>query len=157
MLATFAPTKAKRVVEIYVDGRDAPLIRKGQQVRLEFEGWPAIQFSGWPSVARGLFDGEVQQVDLAASQNGLFRVLVREAPGKARWPGEPYVRLGANVRGWVAMEQVSVGFELWRQLNDFPLQNPALTEQGSSGMTQTGGKASPSSSSSSSSSSSGKK
>lgn len=159
VLATFAPTEAKRVVEIYVDGRDAPLIRKGQQVRLEFEGWPAIQFSGWPSVARGLFDGEVQQVDLAASQNGLFRVLVREAPGKARWPGEPYVRLGANVRGWVAMEQVSVGFELWRQLNDFPLQNPALTEQGSTGMTQTGGKASPSSSASSgsSSSSSGKK
>jgi hypothetical protein len=57
------------------------------------------------------------------------------------------------------MEQVSVGFELWRQLNDFPLQNPALTEQGSTGMTQTGGKASSSSSSSSgsSSSSSGKK
>lgn len=129
ILASFAPTEARRVVEIYVDGRDAPLIRPGQPVRLEFEGWPAIQFSGWPSVARGLFDGQVQQVDLAASPNGLFRVLVQQARGKTRWPGEPYVRLGANVRGWVAMEQVSVGFELWRQLNDFPLQNPALTQE----------------------------
>lgn len=133
VLATFAPAQARRIVEIYVDGRDAPLIRRGQPVRLEFEGWPAIQFSGWPSVARGLFDGEVQQVDLAASTNGLFRVLVREAKGKARWPGEPYVRLGANVRGWVAMEEVSVGFELWRQLNDFPLQNPALIEENQGG------------------------
>lgn len=128
ILASFAPTEAPRVVEIYVDGRDVPLIRKGQPVRLEFEGWPAIQFSGWPSVARGLFDGEVQQVDLAASANGLFRVLVKEAKGQTRWPGEPYIRLGANVRGWVAMEEVSVGFELWRQLNDFPLQNPALVD-----------------------------
>jgi hypothetical protein len=97
-------------------------------VRLEFEGWPAIQFSGWPSVAQGLFDGQVQSVDLAASPNGLFRVLVRQTRGKPRWPGEPYVRLGANVRAWIAMEKVSVGFELWRQLNDFPLQNPALTQ-----------------------------
>lgn len=146
VLATFAPTQTPRLVEIYVDGRDAPLIRPGQPVRLEFEGWPAIQFSGWPSVARGLFDGQVQQVDLAASTNGLFRVLVREAKGKTRWPGEPYVRLGANVRGWVAMEQVSVGFELWRQLNDFPLQNPALIEENQSSLgsqsTSSGGKAS---------------
>jgi multidrug efflux pump subunit AcrA (membrane-fusion protein) len=135
VLASFAPTEAERVVEIYVDGRDVPLIRRGQPVRIEFEGWPAIQFSGWPSVARGLFDGQVQQVDLAASTNGLFRVLVKEAKGKTRWPGEPYVRLGANVRGWVAMEQVSVGFELWRQLNDFPLQNPALIEENQNGGT----------------------
>ncbi len=135
VLASFAPTQTRRVVEIYVDGRDVPLIKRGQPVRLEFEGWPAIQFSGWPSVARGLFDGEVQQVDLAASTNGLFRVLVQEAKGKTRWPGEPYVRLGANVRGWVAMEEVSVGFELWRQLNDFPLQNPALIEENQNGGT----------------------
>ena len=99
VLASFAPIEAPRVVEIYVDGRDAPLIRPGQPVRLEFEGWPAIQFSGWPSVAQGLFDGQVQSVDLAASPNGLFRVLVRQTKGKPRWPGEPYVRLGANVRG----------------------------------------------------------
>ncbi|WP_373487252.1 efflux RND transporter periplasmic adaptor subunit [Blastomonas sp.] len=143
ILASFAPIEAPRVVELYVDGRDAPLLKPGQQVRLEFEGWPAIQFSGWPSVARGLFDGQVQSIDLAASPNGLFRVLVRETKGKAPWPGEPYVRLGANVRGWITMETVTVGFELWRQLNDFPLQNPALPrEQQGIGEQSSGGKTS---------------
>jgi hypothetical protein len=32
------------------------------------------------------------------------------------------VRLGAKVRGWVMMDTVPVWFELWRILNDFPLQ-----------------------------------
>ncbi len=122
VLATFAPEESARVVALYVDGRDVPLIRAGRRVRLEFEGWPAIQFSGWPSVARGLFDGKVQAIDVSASDNGLFRILVAPANDRAPWPREPYVRLGAKVRGWVLMDTVSVGFELWRQLNDFPLQ-----------------------------------
>ncbi|MEO1045978.1 MAG: biotin/lipoyl-binding protein [Pseudomonadota bacterium] len=122
VLATFAPIEAERVVELYIDGRDVPLIQPGRPVRLEFEGWPAIQFSGWPSVALGFFDGQVQSIDLASSPNGLFRVLVVEHPDKEPWPKEPFVRLGATVRGWVLMQEVTVGFELWRQLNDFPLQ-----------------------------------
>jgi multidrug efflux pump subunit AcrA (membrane-fusion protein) len=122
VLASFAPEQATRIVELYVDGRDVPLIRPGRRVRLEFEGWPAIQFSGWPSVARGMFDGRVRAIDLSASANGLFRILVEPAPDRSPWPREPYVRLGAKVRGWVLMDTVSAGFELWRQLNDFPLQ-----------------------------------
>jgi len=122
ILATFAPEQSGRLVELYVDGRDVPLIRPGRRVRLEFEGWPAIQFSGWPSIAQGMFDGRVRAIDLSASDNGLFRLLVEPAPDRAPWPREPYVRLGAKVQGWVMMDTVSVGFELWRQLNDFPLQ-----------------------------------
>jgi len=122
VLATFAPEESVRVVELYVDGRDVPLIRPGRRVRLEFEGWPAIQFSGWPSVAQGMFDGRVRAIDLSASDTGLFRILVEPAPDRAPWPREPFVRLGAKVRGWVLMDTVSAGFELWRQLNDFPLQ-----------------------------------
>lgn len=122
VLATFVPEEAKRVVELYVDGRDVSLIHVGRKVRLEFEGWPAIQFSGWPSVARGLFDGQVMAVDIAASSNGLYRILVEPTPGKPPWPKEPAVRLGASVRGWVLMDTVKVWFELWRLLNDFPLQ-----------------------------------
>jgi multidrug efflux pump subunit AcrA (membrane-fusion protein) len=129
VLATFVPNEAQRVVELYVDGRDIPLIYVGRRVRLEFEGWPAIQFSGWPSVARGLFDGQVSAIDIAASPNGLFRVLVSPAPDRAPWPTEPAVRLGAKVRGWVLMDTVKVWFELWRLLNDFPLQ---FTRPGSS-------------------------
>jgi RND family efflux transporter MFP subunit len=122
ILATFAPVQTVPVVELYVQGIDVPLIGAGRRVRLEFEGWPAIQFSGWPSVARGVFDGVVYAIDDAASPNGLYRVLVLPAADRPPWPGEPAVRLGAKVRGWVLMDTVTVGFELWRQLNRFPLQ-----------------------------------
>ncbi len=122
LLATFVPEQSRRVVELYVDGRDVPLIHVGRRVRLEFEGWPAIQFSGWPSVAKGYFDGQVAAVDLNASPNGLFRLLVTESPDRDPWPDERSVRLGAKVRGWVQMNTVPIWFELWRLLNDFPLQ-----------------------------------
>ena len=122
VLATFVPEQSKRVVELFVDGRDIPLINVGRRVRLEFEGWPAIQFSGWPSVAKGFFDGQVAAVDLNASPNGLFRILVTESADRDPWPDERSVRLGAKVRGWVQMNTVPIWFELWRILNDFPLQ-----------------------------------
>lgn len=32
------------------------------------------------------------------------------------------MRLGGKVQGWVQGETVTVGYELWRQLNDFPLE-----------------------------------
>ncbi|MHA6717869.1 efflux RND transporter periplasmic adaptor subunit [Sphingomonas sp. RS6] len=121
-LATIAPEASVRVVELMVDGRDVALIRPGQRVRLEFEGWPAIQFSGWPSIAQGMFDGRVRSADPSAQATGLFRVLVEPMPGKPAWPDTNFVRLGAKVRGWVQMETVTVGYELWRQLNDFPLE-----------------------------------
>ena len=122
VLATFVPEQSRRVVELYMDGRDVPLIHVGRRVRMEFEGWPAIQFSGWPSVAKGFFDGQVAAVDLNASPNGLFRILVSESPDRDPWPDERAVRLGAKVRGWVQMNTVPIWFELWRLLNDFPLQ-----------------------------------
>lgn len=122
VLATFVPEHSRRVVELYVDGRDVPLIHPGRRVRLEFEGWPAIQFSGWPSIAKGFFDGQVVALDPNASPNGLFRILVIESPDRDPWPAENAVRLGAKVRGWVQMNTVPIWFELWRILNDFPLQ-----------------------------------
>jgi len=121
-LATFAPTRTEHTVELYLDGVDIPLVHPGRRVRLEFEGWPAVQFSGWPSVSRGIFDGEVIIIDAAASPNGLYRILVVPSVDRPNWPKEPAVRLGAKVRGWVMMDTVSVGYELWRKLNDFPLQ-----------------------------------
>ncbi|WP_294288514.1 efflux RND transporter periplasmic adaptor subunit [uncultured Sphingomonas sp.] len=121
-LATLAPETPVRVVELFVDGRDIAMIRPGRPVRLAFEGWPAIQFSGWPSVAQGMFDGRVRSIDPSAQMTGLFRVLVEPMPGKPGWPDDDFVRLGAKVRGWIQMETVSVGYELWRQLNDFPLE-----------------------------------
>lgn len=122
VLMTFAPVSTNAVVELYVDGVDVPLVNVGRRVRLEFEGWPAVQFSGWPSIARGIFDGVVFSVDQAPSPSGLYRVLVAPAADRPAWPTQPAVRLGAKARGWVLMDTVTVGFEIWRQLNDFPLQ-----------------------------------
>lgn len=130
LLATIAPERQQRVVELLVDGRDAALVRKGQAVRLNFEGWPAIQFSGWPSVAQGMFDGRVLTIDPSAQPNGLFRVLVEPMPGKPAWPNDNYVRLGSKVRGWIQMETVTIAYELWRQLNDFPLEFPTPVDAG---------------------------
>ncbi len=122
-LATLAPEGGtERVVELMVDGRDIALVRPGRRVRLEFEGWPAIQLSGWPSMAWGLFDGRVRSLDPSAMPDGLFRVLIEPMPGTPTWPNDRFVRLGAKVRGWVQGETVPVGYELWRQLNDFPLE-----------------------------------
>ncbi|MEG3165703.1 HlyD family efflux transporter periplasmic adaptor subunit [Sphingomonas sp. PB2P19] len=122
VLAVIAPERVERAVELFVDGRDVPLVHPGRPVRLEFEGWPAIQFSGWPSVAQGMFDGRVRTIDPTAAPDGLFRILVEPQPGKPAWPARDYVRPGSKVRGWVQGETVLVGYELWRQLNDFPLE-----------------------------------
>lgn len=122
VLAVVAPERVERAVELLIDGRDVPLLRPGRPVRLEFEGWPAIQFSGWPSVAYGFFDGRVRTIDPNANAQGLFRILVEPAPGKPAWPERRFVRLGGKVQGWVQGETVTVGYELWRQLNDFPLE-----------------------------------
>ncbi|MCM0606525.1 MAG: hypothetical protein KA715_10585 [Xanthomonadaceae bacterium] len=93
---------------------------KGQKVRLQFEGWPAIQFAGWPSVAVGTFGGVVKVVDPSDNGSGLFRILVNEDPEDKPWPQFPYLRQGARATGWVLLNRVTIGFEIWRRLNGFP-------------------------------------
>ena len=131
VLATFVPDGAKRVIEIFIDGRDVALVKPGDKTRIQFEGWPAVQFSGWPSKAIGTFGGRVVTVDQSAQVNGRFRVLIAEdrSDGQA-WPEERYVRFGAVVQAWVLLETVPVGYEIWRQLNNFP---PELTAPESTG------------------------
>ncbi len=125
ILATFVPEAPERVVEIFVDGRDIALVQPGAKARIQFEGWPAVQFSGWPSVAVGTFGGIVSAVDPSAQPNGRFRVLIAEDPNDAiPWPEDRYVRFGAAVRSWILLETVPVGYELWRQMNNFPPELP---------------------------------
>jgi len=126
VLATFVPDGAMRVVEIFIDGRDVALVRPGDQARIQFEGWPAVQFSGWPSVAVGTFGGRVIAVDRSAQIDGRFRVLIAEEKFEGYgWPEERYVRFGAAVQAFILLETVPVGYEIWRQLNNFPPQLPA--------------------------------
>ena len=119
VLATFVPENVKQAVELYVNGLDIPLIHPGRKVRLMFEGWPSVQFSGWPSVAIGTFAGEVAVVDTSVSPNGKFRVIVTETADEP-WPDSRFLRIGAQAKGWVLLNRVSVGYELWRKMNNFP-------------------------------------
>jgi multidrug efflux pump subunit AcrA (membrane-fusion protein) len=131
VLATFVPDGAQRVIEIFIDGRDVALVRPGDHARIQFEGWPAVQFSGWPSVAVGTFGGRVIAVDRSAQIDGRFRVLIAEEKlDGLGWPEERYVRFGAAVQAWVLLETVPVGYEIWRQLNNFPPQLPVATSTG---------------------------
>ncbi len=125
VLATFVPSSSRRVIEIFVVGRDIGLVQKGAKTRIMFEGWPAVQFSGWPAVAVGTFGGVVIAVDQASQPNGGFRVLIAEDKSDPYpWPEERFVRFGAKVQAWVLLETVPVGYEIWRQLNSFPPELP---------------------------------
>jgi multidrug resistance efflux pump len=119
-LAVLIPETANQAATLWITGNDAPLIAPGRKVRLQFEGWPAVQFSGWPAVAVGTFGGEVAFVDYAANKNGTFRVVVRPDPAEPQWPNQRFLRQGARANGWVLLNEVTVGFELWRKLNGFP-------------------------------------
>ena len=125
VLATFVPKSAERVVEIFIDGRDVALVQRGDKARIQFEGWPAVQFSGWPSVAVGTFGGVVVAIDQSAQINGRFRVLIAEDKSDPNpWPEERFVRFGAKAQAWVQLDTVPVGYEIWRQLNNFPPELP---------------------------------
>jgi multidrug resistance efflux pump len=118
-IATFAPNLNDPLIELYVDGNDIPLISTGRKVRLQFEGWPIIQFSGWPSVAIGTFGGVISSVDSSISENGKFRVIIQKDESE-KWPEEKFLRHGSKVYGWILLNSVSAGYEIWRQLNGFP-------------------------------------
>jgi biotin carboxyl carrier protein len=128
-LAIIVPeVKGRMVVELWVDGVDIPLIQRDPDgryphVRLQFEGWPAVQFVGWPSVARGTFGGRIILVDSTDNGRGQFRVLV--GPDKLfaddeDWPDQLHLRQGNQAIGWVFLNQVTIGWEVWRRLNGFP-------------------------------------
>jgi multidrug resistance efflux pump len=147
-LCTIIPETAHRMVELWVNGNDMPLVqarevgadgeivRPGSPVRLQFEGWPAIQFVGWPSAAIGTFGGEVVLVDPTDNGKGMFRILVAAKPdviqradGSTRiieWPGDRWLRQGVRANGWVLLQRVPLWFEVWRQMNGFP---PALSQE----------------------------
>lgn len=119
-LLVLVPDTTDRAVELWVNGNDAPLITAGAPVRLQFEGWPAVQFAGWPSVAVGTFGGRVALVDSTDDGKGKFRLLVVPDPQDGPWPETRFLRQGVRAKGWVLLNQVSIGYEVWRQLNGFP-------------------------------------
>ncbi len=135
ILFEVVPETEDLAVEMTVRGVDAPLIHVGDPVRLQFEGWPAIQFVGWPSVAVGTFPGEVIAINPTDSGRGIFKIVVGPPQnGKSsqnstnvtnvtdiQWPDSRYLRQGVRANGWVILKTVPLGYEIWRQLNGFPI------------------------------------
>lgn len=130
-LLVIVPDSEQQAVELNVSGLDAALIVPGTRVRLEFDGWPALQVSGWPNVAIGTFAGKVAFVDPSDDGTGRFRVMVIPDESVQKWPTERYLRQGSSSRGWILLEEVSIGYEIWRVLNGFPPRVPKLTMPGS--------------------------
>ncbi len=116
----------EQAVELVLSDFDAPLVRLGDPVRLQFEGFPAVQFVGWPSVAIGTFGGRIVAIDSVDDGLNRFRLLVKpdyeaiEAGKDDPWPEPSMLRPGTQATGWVMLRVVSLGFELWRQFNGFP-------------------------------------
>ena len=120
-LLTIVPETTQKAVELLIKGNDMPLVQIGQEVRLQFEGWPAVQFAGWPSVAVGTFSGTVATVDATDNGKGQFRILITPSETEQEWPSDRYLRQGVRANGWVMLRRVSLGYEIWRQLNGFPV------------------------------------
>ncbi len=119
-LAMLVPETSSRSAEIFISGEDAPFLNPGQKVRLQFEGWPAIQSFGWPSLAKGTFGGVIAFIDRQLDADGYSRILVTPDPNDEPWPKSDLLRQGGRVYAWVLLNRVSLGFELWRKFNGFP-------------------------------------
>lgn len=118
LMVRIAPENFEFAAELYITPNDLPLIHQKQEVRLQFDGWPAIFFTGWPNVGYGTFSGKIVAIDNFISENGKFRILVKEKPGATDWP--IVLKLGGGVKGIALLKNVPLWYELWRQLNGFP-------------------------------------
>ena len=117
-VCSIMPLSTDVAVEMYVKAMDVPLINKGRKVRVEFDGFPALQFSGWPSISVGSFGGTVEVIDVVNTRPGEFRILVIPDLKDIAWPKQ--IRVGSGTKSWVMLDDVPVWYELWRQLNGFP-------------------------------------
>ena len=73
-----------------------------------------------PGGAAGTFPGKVSWVDAADDGEGKFRIVVTPDPAGEPWPDADVLRQGVRAKGFVLLQRVTLGYELWRQINGFP-------------------------------------
>jgi membrane fusion protein, adhesin transport system len=117
-IATIMPANYDLAIEMYVRPMDLPLLEKGQHVRIQFDGWPAVVFSGWPNTSFGTFGGEIFAIDNFADEDGNFRVLISPSKNEKAWPKA--LRVGGGANSMILLNDVPIGYELWRLVNGFP-------------------------------------
>lgn len=120
-LISIMPDKPQLAAALFVRPIDVPLLKPGNKVRIQFEGWPALVFSGWPGVSFGTFGGIISVID-QVDTDGKYRVLVIPDESEEPWPY--LLRVGSGVYGWCLLKDVSAGYEIWRNLNAFPPDFP---------------------------------
>lgn len=141
VLATIAPDTADQAVELSVSDNDAPLLAVGRRVRLQFAGFPALQFGGFPSAMVGTFAERIRVIDAVDDGMARFRVIVEPdyaaiKAGKAEaWPKNQVLRPGGEATGWILLDTVPLGWELWRQFNGFPptVKQAPIAQKGDKG------------------------
>lgn len=117
-LVGIMPSDYDMAVETFVEPIDLPLMHLDEEVRIQFDGWPAIVFSGWPNVSYGTYGGKVVAIETFISDNGKYRILLAPDPKDHPWPEE--LRVGSGAYTIALLDDVPIWFELWRQLNGFP-------------------------------------
>ncbi|MCW5518561.1 HlyD family efflux transporter periplasmic adaptor subunit [Aureitalea sp. L0-47] len=131
-LVAIMPSDFEMAVETYIDPIDMPLIIVGEEVRIQFDGWPAIVFSGWPNASYGTYGGKVVAIENYISDNGKYRILIAPDEADNEWPVD--LRVGSGANTMALLNDVPIWFELWRKLNGFPPDyyqpevNPKTTE-----------------------------
>lgn len=117
-IVSIMPASYDIAVETYVAPIDLPLLKRGDEIRVWFDGWPTIVFSGWPNMSYGTFGGRVVAIENFISPNGKYRVLI--APDKDQDPWPKQLSIGAGAQTIALLDTVPVWFEIWRILNGFP-------------------------------------
>ena len=117
-VVTIMPSQYDIAVETFVNPIDLPLIKKGEKVRVWFDGWPTIVFSGWPDMSYGTFGGKVVAIENFISDNGKYRILIAPDPNETKWPKQ--LSIGSGAQTIALLDTVPIWFEIWRTLNGFP-------------------------------------
>lgn len=117
-LVNIMPSDYDLAVETFVKPIDLPLLHKGEKVRVQFDGWPAIVFSGWPNVSYGTYGAKVVAIENFAGPDGKYRVLLAPDEEDHEWPDA--LRVGSGANTLALLEDVPIWYEIWRHLNGFP-------------------------------------
>ncbi len=115
---TIMPSEYELAVEVYVRPIDMPLLDPGQEVNIQFDGWPAIVFSGWPNTSYGTFHGRIVAIDRIINPSGQYRIMVAPDPNRQDWPDA--LRVGAGSSNLILLSDVPLWYEIWRKINGFP-------------------------------------